>query len=170
MAGGALVAYPRKNEKQGVAEAAADYMAEVPPVQGQHEYVSLLGLRSFDAASLAKRIDEGLSYAAFEKLKRRLDITSRELAEAALINPRTLARRKRTGRFEADESDRLVRLARVLSRAIEFYGGDEVAAQEWIKRPLRALGGISALEMAKTEVGAREVEKLIHQIEHGVVV
>lgn len=164
------MAYPREKEKQGVAETAVDYAAEMPRMPGQHEYVSLLGLRSFDAASLAKRIDEGLSYAAFEKLKRRLGVTSRELADAALINPRTLARRKRTGRFEADESDRLVRLARVASRAIDLYGGDEDAAKEWIRRPIRALGGVSALDMAKTEVGAREVEKLVYQLEHGVVV
>mgnify|MGYP001823759001 FL=1 len=163
--------YPRKTEKQGVAEAAVDYMAAAASTgSGQHGYVSLLGLRSFDAASLAKRIEDGLSYAAFEKLKRRLNVTSRELADVALINPRTLARRKRSGRFAQDESDRLVRVARVLSRAIEFNGGDEKAAQVWINRPIRAFGGLSVLEMAKTEVGAREVEKFIHQIEHGVVI
>ena len=164
------MAYPRENEKKGVAEAAVDYAAEMPRIPGQHEYVSLLGLRSFDAASLARRIEDGLSYVAFRKLKGRLKVSSVELADAALIAHRTLARRKQAGRMQPDESDRLVRLARVFSRAIELYGGDEDAARAWIKRPIRAFGGVSVLEMAKTEVGAREVEKLIHQIEHGVVI
>jgi uncharacterized protein (DUF2384 family) len=35
-------------------------------------------------------------------------------------------------------------------------------------RSNRALGGVSPFEMAKTEVGALEVENLITRIEHGV--
>lgn len=130
--------------------------------------MSLLGLRSFDTASLLKRLNEGLSYAAFERLKRRLRVTSQELAEAAQITQRTLARRKATGRMQPAESDRLVRLARVFSRAIELYAGDADAAQGWMMRSNRALGKVSPFEMAKTEVGSREVENLITRIEHGV--
>jgi putative toxin-antitoxin system antitoxin component (TIGR02293 family) len=161
----------RGAQKQSVAEAAVDYAVAAPaPVSGQHEYVALLGLRSFDTASLLKRLDKGLSYAAFERLKRRLQVSSQELAEAALINRRTLARRKTAGRFDPDESDRLVRIARVFSRAIELFGGDEDSARTWLMRPRRALGGPTPFEMARTEVGALEVEKLIHQLEHGVVI
>jgi len=163
------MAYARKSTKQRVSEAAVDYAAPVPAsASGQHEYLSLLGLRSFDTASLLKRLDEGLSYAAFERLKRNFDVTSQELADAALITLRTLARRKKAGRMQPDESDRLVRLARVFSRAIELYVGNVDAAQDWMMRSNRALGGVSPFEMAKTEVGSREVENLITRIEHGV--
>ena len=72
--------------------------------------------------------------------------------------------------MQPDESDRLVRFARVFSRAIELYGGNVDSAQAWMMRPNRALGGASPFEMARTEVGAREVEKLVHQIEHGVII
>lgn len=158
-------------EKQHVSEAEVDYAATAAgAVSGQHAYLSLLGLRAFDTASLLKRLDQGISYVAFERLRRRLKITSQKLADTALITHRTLARRKKVGRFDPDESDRLVRIARVFSRAIELFGGDEDLAQAWMTRPRRALGGPSPLEMARTEVGAREVEKLIHQIEHGVVI
>ena len=163
------MAYARKSTKQRVSEAAVDCAASVPAsASGQHEYLSLLGLRSFDTASLLKRLDEGLSYAAFERLKRNFDVTSQELADAALITLRTLARRKKAGRMQPDESDRLVRLARVFSRAIELYVGSVDAAQDWMMRSNRALGGVSPFEMAKTEVGSREVENLITRIEHGV--
>ena len=165
------MAYARKSTKQRVSEAAVDCAAPVPAsASGQHEYLSLLGLRSFDTASLLKRLDEGLSYAAFERLKRRLKVSSQDLAVAALITQRTLARRKKVGRMQPDESDRLVRFARVFSRAIELYGGNVDSAQAWMMRPNRALGGASPFEMARTEVGAREVEKLVHQIEHGVII
>jgi putative toxin-antitoxin system antitoxin component (TIGR02293 family) len=169
MAGGAIVA--RGAQKKRVFEAAVDYAATATgAVSGQHEYLALLGLRSFDTASLLKRLDVGLSYAAFERLKRRLQVSSQELADAALINRRTLARRKSAGRFGPDESDRLVRIARVFSRAIELYDGNEESARTWMMRPRRALGGPTPFEMARTEVGAREVERLIHQLEHGVVI
>ena len=163
------MAYARKSTKQRVSEAAVDYAAPVPAsASGQHEYLSLLGLRSFDTASLLKRLDEGLSYAAFERLKRSFDVTSQELADAALITLRTLARRKKAGRMRPDESDRLVRLARVFSRAIDLYVVSVYEAQDWMIRSNRALGGVSPFEMAKTEVGSREVENLITRIEHGV--
>ena len=166
-----MMAYARKAKKQRVSEAAADCAAPIPAAaSGQHEYLSLLGLRSFDTASLLKRLDEGLSFAAFERLKNRLNVTSQELADAALIPSRTLARRKKSGRMHPDESDRLVRLARVYSRAIELYGGNVDSARAWMMRPSRALGEVTPFDMARTEVGAREVEKLIHQIEHGVVI
>lgn len=159
-----------KTKKQRVSEAAVDYAATAPTTRsGQHEYLSLLGLRSFDTASLLKRLEEGLSYAAFERLKRRLKVSSQELAAAALITKRTLARRKKAGRMHLDESDRLVRLARVFSRAIELYEGDSEGAQGWMMRPNRAFGGVRPFEMAKTDVGAREVENLIGRIEHGVI-
>lgn len=165
------MAYARKTEKQRASEAAVDCEATAAPTaSGQHEYLALLGLRSFDTASLLKRLDEGLSYAAFERLKRRLKVSSQDLAVAALITQRTLARRKKVGRMQPDESDRLVRFARVFSRAIELYGGNVDSAQAWMMRPNRALGGASPFEMARTEVGAREVEKLVHQIEHGVII
>ena len=163
--------YPQDSTETTVSEAALNYATGAPRLAGgQHEYLSLLGLRSFDTASLLKRLDEGLSYAAFEKLKSRLGVSSRELADATLITQRTLARRKKAGRMQPDESDRLVRMARVFSRAIGLYGGNEDLARAWMMRPRHALGGPSPFEMARTEVGAREVEKLIHQIEHGVVI
>ena len=165
------MAYAQKTKKQRVSEAAMDYAATAPGVtSGQHDYLSLLGLRSFDTASLLKRLEEGLSYAAFENLKSRLGVSSHELADATLITQRTFARRKKAGRMQPDESDRLVRMARVFSRAIGLYGGNEDLARAWMMRPRHALGGPSPFEMARTEVGAREVEKLIHQIEHGVVI
>ena len=164
------MAYPQKNKKRSVSEAAVGYPAAMPTAaSGQHEYLSLLGLRSFDTAALLKRLHEGLSYAAFDRLKRRLKVSTQELADAALITQRTLARRKRAGRMQPDESDRLVRLARVFSRAIDLYVGNVDSAQAWMMRPNRAFGGVSPFEMVKTDVGAREVENLIGRIEHGVI-
>jgi len=158
-----------KNE--GVSEVALDCAGALPTgAPDQHAYLSLLGLRTFDTAGLVKRLEKGISYAAFERLKLKLKVSSRELANVAQITQRTLARRKRAGRLDPDESDRLVRVSRVFARAIELFEGDVEGARSWLMRPVLALGGAVPFELLKTEVGAGEVERLIGQIEHGVVI
>ena len=42
------------------------------------------------------------------------------------------------------------------------------AARRWLQEKHAALGGHSALELARTEYGARMVQTLIAQLEHGV--
>jgi len=137
-------------------------------VPGKHAYVALLGLRSFDTRRLVKRLEDGLSFAAFERLRSGLDLSARELAELILISPRTLARRKEQGRLRPDESDRLVRVARIFGAAIDLFEGDAAAARMWLGTSNTALGGASPLEMVTSEVGAREVDGLIGRLEHGV--
>ena len=83
------------------------------------------------------------------------------------MSPRTLVRRKVRGRFSADESDRLLRAARILGRALELFEGDRDAAMKWMLNAQPALGA-SPIDAARTELGAREVENLVGRIEHGV--
>lgn len=133
-----------------------------------HAYVTLLGMRSCDVSKLMKKVESGLSYNAFSRFQRNIDLSTQELAEMVQIKPRTLARRKRSGRLDAAESDRLLRAARVFADAIRLFEGDAAAARAWLASPLRALGDRSPLVAVRTEVGAREVEKLIGRLEHGV--
>ncbi|HUF25915.1 MAG TPA: antitoxin Xre/MbcA/ParS toxin-binding domain-containing protein [Gemmatimonadaceae bacterium] len=81
---------------------------------------------------------------------------------------RTL-QRKRTHRLalSADESDRLARLARLLVRAEEALGDDDVA-HRWLTRPNRALGGRAPLSLLDSDAGALAVERVLGRIEHGV--
>ena len=81
---------------------------------------------------------------------------------------RTLTRRKRDGRFLPSESDRLLRAARIFGQALALFEGDRDAAKDWLDTAQRALGGVSPLDLARTEAGAREVERLIGRLEHGV--
>jgi len=138
------------------------------PRPGKHAYVALLGLRSYDTRQLVKRVGDGLSCAAFERLRKSLELSAEALAGIIQVSPRTLARRKQQGRLRPDESDRLVRLARVFGRTIDLFEGDSVAARAWLGKKNMALGGASPLEMVTTEVGTGEVEALIGRLEHGV--
>ena len=134
----------------------------------EHFYVTLLGLSTWDAAGLHERVQDGLSYAALERLRRVLDIPIARFTELIWIAPRTIARRKETGRLRPDESDRLLRLARITGLAIQLFQGDLEQARRWLLSGQPALGGESPVRLARTEVGAREVEHLIGRLEHGI--
>jgi putative toxin-antitoxin system antitoxin component (TIGR02293 family) len=79
----------------------------------------------------------------------------------------TLHRRKLAGQLAPDESEKVIRFARLFSQAKEVFGGKEEARQ-WLAFPQYGLGGAIPLEYARTELGAREVENLLGAIEHGV--
>lgn len=132
------------------------------------EYASLLGVTSTDSLDLIGRVTKGLSYSAFEHLQKLLDIPVRQLAEVVNIPARTLHRRKEEGRLQQDESDRLIRVSRIYSKALGLFSGNQAETRDWLSSPQRAFGGTSPLQMSSTDVGAREVEALIGQLEYGV--
>jgi putative toxin-antitoxin system antitoxin component (TIGR02293 family) len=135
----------------------------------QNRHVALVGLRTYDTGRLVRRVEAGLSFRAFERLQAGLDLSARRLAELVDISPRTLARRREREHLDAAESDRLLRAARLFGAAIELFEGDDAAAREWLRTPQPGLGGAVPLELAHTEIGAREVERLVGRLEHGIL-
>lgn len=117
---------------------------------------------------LIAQLRTGLSAESFDGVRARLGVTSAELAEVVGLAPRTLARRKKEGRFSKEESERLYRVGRLFERALEVFDGDAELARQWFHSPQRGLGGSTPLAFADTEPGAREVENLLGRIEHGV--
>jgi putative toxin-antitoxin system antitoxin component (TIGR02293 family) len=112
-------------------------------------------------------IREGLPAEALSWLKERLGLTAEELAGVVHVSRRTMSRRKKKGRLKPDESERVLRIIRLYRRAAEVFGSPEAAA-EWLREENFALGGETPLGFADTEPGARHVERLLGQIEHGI--
>jgi putative toxin-antitoxin system antitoxin component (TIGR02293 family) len=135
---------------------------------GPNSHVVLLGLRTFDSPQLRRSVESGLPYSAFERLIDNTTLPSDAALVLLNIPQRTLTRRKREGRFHQNESDRLVRASRIFARALSLFEGERDAAKRWLSEPQRALGGEVPLVLARTEVGALEVERLIGRLEHGV--
>ncbi len=65
-------------------------------------------------------------------------------------------------------AEQLLRVDRIIGCSLELFEGDRDGAVEWLLSSQPALGGASPMDVAKTEVGAREVEDLIGRLEHGV--
>ncbi|MCW5983040.1 MAG: DUF2384 domain-containing protein [Bryobacteraceae bacterium] len=66
-----------------------------------------------------------------------------------------------------EESDTAVRVARVTAMAEQAFGEQE-RAWRWLRKPKRHFNGKTPMEMLATEAGARLVENMIAQIEHGM--
>ena len=107
-----------------------------------------------------------LKYAAVENLGKFLGESSVKLMRIIESNERTAQRRREQGALSADESDRIVRIARVAQRAVEAFG-DKMQAREWIKRPNRALRGFAPLGLLSTDAGATLVTEELGRIEYG---
>jgi len=114
-----------------------------------------------------RAVERGLPFAIFTRLQEELDLNKSELADLAQISIRTLNRRKERGFFSPTESERLYRFEELL-KAAERVLASRDDARQWLKTPLRALGGSSPLLFAKHESGAREVFDLLGRLEYGV--
>lgn len=135
---------------------------------GPHAYTVLLGLDYFDLPNVLKAVEKGFPWKSFERLMQNMAVSSDHLAEIVGIPRRTLARRKIEKRFTSDESERLLRGARVFAKSLRLFDGDREAAVEWLLTLEVALGRAPA-ELIRTDVGAREVERVLGALEHGVI-
>ncbi len=80
---------------------------------------------------------------------------------AALVaSPATL---KRSTRLSPDASARAERLARIIALAQRALGGAD-EARAWLTNPHPMLGAMP-IKLAATDLGARQVERLLHNIE-----
>ena len=109
-----------------VSKRAAPPRSVVAPTE--HSFVALLGLPKSDTAALRERIREGLTYHSWDRFLESTGLPREAVIQVVQITPRTLARRKDEGRLRPDESDRLVRAARVFSLAAGLFDGDREAA------------------------------------------
>ena len=118
-------------------------------------------------ANVIETVRKGLPFKELEMLREVLDLPLEQMAEKLDISRATLHRRKLSGRLGKDESDKLVRYARLAGKAIEVFG-DIQRARQWLSFPQYGLGEAVPLDYAQTEIGAREVENLLGRIEYGV--
>ena len=128
---------------------------------------SSIGVKLQNTSEVILQIQKGLPISAFTRLKKNLDVSEKELSKVLRIPISTLARRKKGKRFMFEESERIFRIARLFDKAVNVFGEEELA-RKWLKEPAWALGDLTPIEYARTELGAHEVESLLGRIEDGV--
>lgn len=84
-----------------------------------------------------------------------------------IIPPRTLSHRKsKNERLTLDESDRAMRVARLLALADAVFG-DHTKALVWLGAPAGLFAGKSGFEVMVSEAGARMIEEALLRLDEG---
>ena len=110
----------------------------------------------------------GLPVSALSALALELNVERKVLAKVVGISERTLSRRLANGaRLSPEESDRMMRVARVFAQTKETLG-DSAKAGRWLQRPNLALGGERPLDLLDTDAGRHDVETILGRIDYGI--
>lgn len=112
-------------------------------------------------------VRRGLPFATLDEVASAAGVGRLAMARVIGLPPTTLARRRESGTLTTEESDRLVRVARLVGMTWEMMRGDGNAARRWLKEGHDLIDGESPLERASTEAGGREVEQLIGRLRYG---
>ncbi|MBI2413742.1 MAG: DUF2384 domain-containing protein [Deltaproteobacteria bacterium] len=113
-------------------------------------------------------IRQGIPWNAGKHIKQILGLKDDQFADFLGMSVRTMMRRKSERRMSPVESDRLFRLAKIYTLAVEVFEDGDMAIK-WLNREQIGLGGRRPLEMIQTEAGEKEVENLLGRIEYGVL-
>jgi putative toxin-antitoxin system antitoxin component (TIGR02293 family) len=120
------------------------------------------------ADDLVEQVRAGLPASTVTMLAGVLSLQRAQVAKRLNIPVRTLSRRLATkSRLTHEESDRTLRMARVVALANEILGTEEKASR-WMVAPNRALGGKRPFDQLDTELGVRSVEEVLQRIAYGM--
>jgi putative toxin-antitoxin system antitoxin component (TIGR02293 family) len=146
--------------------AASATASTLSPPRDLAGFAAAVGADTQSDPALVHAIRHGLPLAAIDLL-RQWAISAAEI-ERLVIPRRTLAHRRKAGqRLSPVESERALRVARVVSLADRTFG-EPGKADVWLRRPTRALAGDAPLALIDSEPGARLVEDLLVRIDHGI--
>lgn len=126
----------------------------------------LIGEKPSSDFNLAEIVEHGLPVDRLVLLRNH-GLTFTEVSEV-VISPRTLKHRKARGeRLSDEETDRMVRVARIIAMANSVFGNPQKALK-WLRTESDRMGGRRPISMLRTDAGGRLVESRLWQIDEGV--
>jgi putative toxin-antitoxin system antitoxin component (TIGR02293 family) len=127
---------------------------------------AILGLGGGDRRAAIQATRQGLPMASVEQLLNSGRLTLAEI-DSIVLPRKTLSHRRKIGALTPEQSDRLIRVVRIIAAAEETFGSPEKASR-WLRRPSSALEGDAPISLLDTTEGSREVEHLLARIDHGL--
>ena len=127
-----------------------------------------LGRTIENLTDLRHAVEEGLPVGSLEAVADYLTANDVEAASVKYgIVPRTTLRRRT--RLSVEEGERTERLARLATLAEQVWE-DSQLAREFLTTPQPQLDDERPIDLARTELGAREVEDLLMKLEYALPV
>ncbi len=141
--------------------------------------LDLLGGQRFINVSIRSELDvhafiaHGVPRSALNHLISSVSLLGREenLKKAIGLSARTSQRHKSApdAVLNEDQGSRAWKFAEILSKATEVFGTRE-AAEQWLERPALALNQSRPIDLLSTQIGAKQVENLLVQLEYCVYI
>lgn len=119
---------------------------------------------------LLREVERGLPVSTVGRVARQVSRTPAERVRVeGLIGPRATLERKarRKEPLSLESSERVARVAR-LALLAEYVLESHEAGVEFLQEPHRLLGGKPPIMLARTDLGARQVEDLLWKLEYSL--
>lgn len=119
-------------------------------------------------ADVVQLIRRGLPYSTVDAVTEHFGLDVKDVRHIVKLTDRTVARRKQNPRpLDASQSERLIRVVKVMGLASEVLE-DEDRARQWLKTSNIALNDECPLELLDTGIGFERVMDVLRRIEFGV--
>ncbi|HLD65863.1 MAG TPA: antitoxin Xre/MbcA/ParS toxin-binding domain-containing protein [Pseudomonas sp.] len=113
------------------------------------------------------QIKQGVSAHLVQAIRMSFDLHEHSVATLLNASISTLERRMREQKpLDSVASKRLDRIAAVSHQAEGVFESREAAAQ-WMSKPNKVLGGNTPIMLCETEIGARQVRRVLQALEWG---
>lgn len=114
-----------------------------------------------------EQIKEGFSAGLVPAFRMTFNLQERNVEILMNASISTLERRRREHKkLDSVASERLDRIAAVYALAEDVCESREAAAQ-WMSKPNKALGGDAPIMLCETEIGAKQVRRVLQALEWG---
>jgi putative toxin-antitoxin system antitoxin component (TIGR02293 family) len=128
-----------------------------------------LGARIRTIEQLVAAVARGLPRSVVPQLSAHAAPDNAELRRrvaALVVSPATYKRNRRLSPAASERAERLARVTALAQQAL----GDAGEAKLWLTDAHPLLGNHAPIEVAATDLGARQVERILHNIEHNLPV
>jgi putative toxin-antitoxin system antitoxin component (TIGR02293 family) len=145
------------------------YPLEVSKVMAALGGARTVGSTPRTVVELAAAVARGFPGAVVSKLAANAapdQVEARRRVAALVTSAASLKRRHRLSPAASERAERLARIVALAHQAL----GDADEAREWLNAPHTLLGSARPIEVAATDLGARQVERILHNIEYDLPV
>ena len=123
-----------------------------------------------DKFKMVKVIQEGLSYAFFDRLKALFTLSLQDWSDYLDLSPKSLQRyQKENRRFKSIHSEKILELAEVMVTGMEVFEDGE-KLRLWMETPSLALGHQRPIVLIRNSYGKELVMRELMALEHGIFV
>ncbi len=145
------------------------YPLEVSKVMEALGGARVVGATPRTLVELAAAVAHGLPGAVVPQLAANAapnEAAARRRVAALVTSAASLKRHRRLSPAASERAERLARIVALAQQAL----GDADEAREWLNAPHPLLGSARPIEVAATDLGARQVERILFNVEHDLPV